>query len=69
MCGIGGQGRVNIASASRQSANEPSKDLILILTIQLKLMIKAQISGRMVSSGIHDVAFVSIYFKKTCLKK
>ena len=32
-------------------------------------MIKAQISGRMVSSGISDVAFASIYSEKTHLKK
>ena len=30
---------------------------------------KAQISGRMVSSGISDVAFASVYFEKTRLKK
>ena len=34
-----------------------TKDLILVRTVQLKPMIKAQISGRMVSSGISDVAF------------
>ena len=32
-------------------------------------MIKAQISGRMVSSGISDVAFISVYSEKTSLKK
>ena len=32
-------------------------------------MIKAQISGRMVSSGISDVAFASVYSEKTRLKK
>ena len=31
--------------------------------------IKAQISGRMVSSGISDVAFVTVHSKKTRLKK
>ena len=30
---------------------------------------KAQISGRMVSNGISDVAFASVYLKKTRLKK
>ena len=49
-----------MASASTQSANEPAKDLILVHTVQLKAMIKAQISGRMVSSGITDVAFASV---------
>ena len=32
-------------------------------------MIKAQISGRMVSSGISDAAIASVHFEKTCLKK
>ena len=45
-----------MASASTQSANEPAKDFTLV---------KAQISGRMVSS---DVAFGSVHFE-TRLKK
>ena len=32
-------------------------------------MIKAQIPGRMVSSGISDVAIASVHSKKTRLKK
>ena len=47
------------------SANEPAKDLILVHTVQLKLMIKAHFSGRMVSSGISDVEFASVYSEKT----
>ena len=31
-----------MASASTQSGNEPAKDLILVHTVQLKPMIKAQ---------------------------
>ena len=58
-----------MASASTPSANEPAKDLILVHTVQLKLMIKAHFSGRMVSSGISDVAFASVYSEKTRLKK
>ena len=58
-----------MASASTPSANEPAKDLILVHTVQLKPMIKAQLSGRMVSSGINDVAFASEYSEKTRLKK
>ena len=50
------------------SANESAKDLIIVHT-QLKPMIKAQISRRMVSSGISDVAFVSVHSEKTRLKK
>ena len=52
-----------------QSANEPAKDLILVHTVLLKPMIKAQISGRMVSSGISDVAIASVHSEKTRLKK
>ena len=54
-----------MASASIPSANEPAKDLILVHTIQLKPMIKAQISGRMVSNGISDVAIASVHSEKT----
>ena len=54
-----------MASASTPSANEPAKDLILVHTLQLKPMIKVQISGRMVvSSGIRDVAINSVHSKK-----
>ena len=58
-----------MASASTPSANEPAKDLILVHTVQVKPIIKAQISGRMVSSGISDVAIASVYSEKTRLKK
>ena len=58
-----------MASAGTPSANEPAKDLILVHTVQLKPMIKAQISGRMVSSGISDVLFASVYSEKNRLKK
>ena len=58
-----------MASASTPSANEPAKDLILVHTVQLIQMIKAHISGRMVSSGISDVASASVHSEKTRLKK
>ena len=58
-----------MASASTPSANVPVKDLILVHTVQLKLMIKAQISGRLVSSGLSDVVITSVYSEKTRLKK
>ena len=32
-------------------------------------MVKAHLSGRVVSSGISDVAFASVYSEKTRLKK
>ena len=58
-----------MASASEPSANEPVKDLILVHTVQLKLMIKAHSSGRMASSGIIAVAITSVYSEETRLKK
>ena len=58
-----------MASASTPSANEPAKDLILVHTVQLKPMIKAHFSGRMVSSSVSDVAFASVYSEKSRLKK
>ena len=51
------------------STPSPAKDLILVHTVQLKPMIKAHFSGRMVSSSISDVAFASVYSEKTRLKK
>ena len=54
-----------MASANTPSANEPAKDLILVHTVQLKTMIKAHFSGKMVSSGISDVGFASVYSEKT----
>ena len=43
--------------------------LILDHTVKLKLMIIAQISGRMGFSGISDVVFASVHSEKTRLKK
>ena len=40
-------------------------NVVIVHTVQLKPMIKAQISGRMVSSGISDVAIASVYLEKT----
>ena len=59
--GNGGRGGIKIASANTQSANEPRTDLILVHTVQLKLTIKEQISGRMASIGISDVVTASVY--------
>ena len=49
---IGGRERNKMASASTPSANKPAKDHILVHTVQLKPIIKAQISGKLLSSGI-----------------
>ena len=58
-----------MASASKPSANEPAKDLILVHTAQLKPKIKAHTSGRMISNGTSDVAFASVHSEKTRLMK
>ena len=63
------RGGIKMASASTPSANELANDLILVHTVQLKPMIKAQISGRVVSSRISDVVTAEVYSEKTCLKK
>ena len=67
MGGIGRWGRIKMASASTPSVNEPARNLILVHSVQLKPMIKAHFSGRMVSSGISDVAFASVHYEKTRL--
>ena len=56
-------------SDSTPSANEQPKDLILVHTVQLKIMIKAHISGRMISSGISDVVIASVHSEIIRLKK
>ena len=38
-------------------------------TVKLKPIIKAQISGKLVTSGISDVATASVHSEKSCLKK
>ena len=58
-----------MALASTPSANEQAKDLILVHSVQLKPIITAHFSGRMVSSGISDVVIASVYSEKTRLKK
>ena len=60
MGGNGGWEEIKMASASTPSANEQAKDVVLVHTGQIKPMIKAQISGRMISSGINDVAIASV---------
>ena len=67
--GNGGRGKLKMVSASTSSTNEPGKDIILVHTVRLKPTINAQISGRMVSNGISDVATASVYSEKTRLKK
>ena len=57
-----------MASASTSSANT-SQGPRFSPAVQLKPMIKAQISGRMVSSGISDISFASVHSEKNRLKK
>ena len=58
-----------MASASTPTANEPVKGLILVHTVKVKTNYKSTNLRKMVSSGISDVAFTSVYSEKTCLKK
>ena len=46
-----------------------SQQLILVHRVKPKPIIKAQISGKMVTSGISDVATTSVHSEKTCMKK
>ena len=46
-----------------------SNDLILVHTVMLKPIIKAQISGKLVTSVISDVEIASVHSEKTGLKK
>ena len=41
----------------------------LVHTVKLKPIIKAQISGELVTSGISDVAIASVHSEKTRMKK
>ena len=54
--------------AHHQLMSQP-RTSVLVHIVELKPMIKEQIAGRMVSSGICDVAFASVYSEKTRLKK
>ena len=48
--------------------NLMSQGLILVHTVRPKPMIKGQISGRLVSSGINHIAFALVYSEKTHMK-
>ena len=58
-----------MGSGNTPSANEQDKEVVLVHTVQLKPMIKAHFSGRVISNGLKDVAIASVYSEKTCLKK
>ena len=54
--------------ASTPSVNEPTRPH-LVHTVKLKQIIKAQISGKLVTKGISDVAIASIHSEKNRLNK
>ena len=58
-----------MVSASTLSSKELAEYPILVRTVQLKPMMKAQISERIVSNGISVVATTSVHSEKTHLKK
>ena len=42
---------------------------MLVHTVKLKPIIKAKVSGKLVTSGISDVAIASVHSEKTRMKK
>ena len=58
-----------MASASTPSVNELTRASFLVHTVKLKPIIKAQISGKLVASGISDVAIATVHSEKTRMKK
>ena len=65
MGGIAGRGKIKLASASTPSVNEPH----FSPHSKLKPIIKAQFSGKLVTSGTSDAATTSVNSEKTCMKK
>ena len=58
-----------MASASTLSANEHAKDIVLVHTVQLKPMIKSQISEKLVTSGISGVVIASVHSEKHVIRR
>ena len=59
-----GREKLKWCQLATPSAIEQVKNVVLVHTVQLEPMIKAKISGRMVSSGITDVAIALVYSEK-----
>ena len=57
-----------MASASTPSVNAPTRASFYHI-VNLKPIIKAQISVKLATIGISDVVTASVYSEKTCLKK
>ena len=64
---ISGHVGIKMMSGSTPSANEQAKYLILVYTVQLKLIIKAHFSAGIVFS-INDVVIASVHSEKVHLK-
>ena len=52
----------------KMASTKPAWGLILVNTGKLRTIIKAQISGKLVTSGNSDIAFDSVFSEKTHLK-
>ena len=70
MGGIVGWEKIKMASANTPSVNEPAKaSFSTQYMVKLKPNIKGQISGKLVTSGLNDVAIVSVHSEKNRVKK
>ena len=58
-----------MASASIPSVNELAKASFLVHTVKLKPIIISQISGKLVTSGIRDVAILEYTPRKNSYEK
>ena len=59
----------NLNVVSQRTISYRASKNHLVHTVQLKPMIKARSSGRMVSGGISDIVIASVHSEKTRLKK
>ena len=61
----GGENCVSLGTISYGA----SKEIFLVHIVELKPMIKARFSGKLVSSSVSDVVVASVHPEKTYLKK
>ena len=64
-----GGGKIKWRQLAHHQLMSQYKGLILVHMVKQKPIIKAQIPGKLVTSGISDVAFESVYSEKTRMKK
>ena len=69
MGGIVGRGKIKWRQLAHHQLISQERPLILVHTVKLKPIIKAQISGKLVTSGISYVAIASVHSEKTRMKK